>query len=139
MADYKISEESAQEQFQIFLDYYDLDEDDFDDSDVKAGMSLSRKKLTRAIRKGMLEISNDKKLVVTQHLKAPKGENSVINYRIVNGTSKISMKSKSSKDTYGKIYALLGSLSDLGDMAIQKLEGADLGVAESLGTLFLQV
>ena len=139
MADYKISEESAKEQFQIFLDYYGLDEDDFDDSDVKAGMSLSRKKLTRAIRKGMLEISNDKKLVVTQHLKAPKGEISVINYRIVNGTSKISMKSKSSKDTYGKIYALLGSLSDLGDMAIQKLEGADLGVAESLGTLFLQV
>jgi len=135
----KISEENATAQLQVLLDYYDIDFADFEDDKLRQAMTHASKKLVKAIQKGRLEIVESDGITIRQHLKNPSGEVSVLTYREVDGTSKVAMKSKGDGDNYGKIYAMMGSLSGLGDVAIQKLKGVDLALVENLGTLFLQV
>ena len=131
----KLSEEVARDQFDIFLDYYDIDIDGHKE-DTRAMLMMSVRKIVRAIRRGKLEISLDQEgdVVVQQNLKQDK-----ITYAVISGRHKVAMKAKSDTDNYGKLYALMGSLSGLGEKAITDLRGADLGVVECLGAFYLQV
>jgi len=49
------------------------------------------------------------------------------------------MAGKQADDHYGKAYALMGSLSSLGEDAIKQLKSVDLSLAEVLGLIFLSV
>jgi hypothetical protein len=97
---------------------------------------MSKTKILRAIRRGLIEIGTDTdgNIKVTQNIAEDK-----IDYAVIAGKHKVAMKDKSDTDNYGKIYALMGSLSGLGETAIQKLKGVDLGLVESLGGFYLQV
>lgn len=131
-----ISEEVARDQFQEFLDYYDLDPSVMPE-DQRAAFESSASRIIKAVRSGKLEFGQDG--TVKQFLKKPVGEVSEIKYEELSGMHKVAMKSKKGEDHYGRMYALLGSLSGLGEMGIMKLKGADLSVAESVGIIFLQV
>ena len=130
----KISEKVARDQLDILLDYYDIELNKLTD-DLKSSVDQSVEKLIRAVRRGQLQIKNDDDLKVTQHMK--KGD-SVIEYGILSGRSKTAMANKKDTDYHGRIYAMLGSMSGMGETAILSLTGSDLSVAESLGILFLQ-
>ena len=136
MRDFKLSEESAKDQLQVFYDHYDIDLDSLPE-DGKANLKLATDRLVRAIRTGHLEFMKDG--TIKQILRSPLGECPEIIYGELSGNNKLAMKSKATTDLYGRIYALLGSLSGLGETAITKLKGADLSIAESVGILFLQV
>lgn len=140
MPKYKVSEEVAEEQLETFLDFYDIDIASIDHKEVQAGLKLSASKVKRAIRKGKLsvELAGDS-IKVIQTFKNTEGTEDTIDYTVIAGRHKVAMKDKSDTDNYGKIYALMGSLSGLGEKAILKLKGADLGLVESLGGLYLQV
>jgi hypothetical protein len=136
-----ISEEMAQEQIDLFLEFYEIDLDDLDNEDLKDALSISIKKVFKAIRKGRLEIIEVEDSVhVKQILKKKKPEklpsNEVI-YKELEGVAKVNMKSRDPEDQYGKIYALLGSLSGLGTPIITQFKSTDLSIAECLGALFL--
>jgi hypothetical protein len=137
MMDYKLSEQSAEDQLNLFLEYYELMEEDIPETQKSAFISAC-KRIIKAIRLGRLEITNVDGIKIVQTLKNPIGESQTIEYGRIVGKAKIAMKGKVDDD-YGKMYALLGSLSGLGEVAIQKLEGPDLSIAECLGLLFLQV
>lgn len=142
MSEVKISAEMADEQLNLFFEYYDIDENEINDEDIKRGMISARNKLHRAIMQGRLEILEElDSLVIRQTIKRPpKGLTSnPIVYKELDGTAKIAMKDRKTADQYGKIYALLGKLSGEGIVVIQQLKGADLSVAEMLGVLFLTV
>lgn len=130
-----ISREVAEEQLDLFLDYYDLEIDDFANEAMKEQFETSCNKLIKAIMKGHLEVKEDSDLYVTQILR--NGES--MNYAVVSGKHKIAMKGKKDTDGYGKIYTLIGSITSLGETAISKLKGVDLSIAECLGFLYLQV
>jgi len=130
----KISEKVARDQLDILMKYYDIELDEFED-DQKKAVDQSIKKLIKAIRRGQLEIKNDDELKVTQHMK--KGGEPIL-YNVLSGKNKTAMANKKDTDYHGRIYAMLGSQSGLGETAIQSLTGSDLSVAESLGILFLQ-
>jgi hypothetical protein len=130
-----LSEKSAKENLQQMLDYYEIDIDDIDDKDTRKAVSSSLKKIIKSIMKGRLEIKIEEEFQVIQYTK--NGEKII--YREIDGISKSAMASKGDNDYNGKCYALMGSLSGLGESAIRSLKGVDLSLTEVLGVVFLQV
>lgn len=134
----KLSKESAEKQVELFLDYYEIDIDNVPDKQQKSLIKNGMGRLVKAVRKGRLEIIvDDGSIKVTQTL--AKNPDKKIEYPVLRGTHKTSMGDKGAEDYYGRAYALMGSLSGLGESAIEKLEGVDLSLVEVLGMLFLQV
>lgn len=134
-----LSEQVARENLQLFYDYYEFSIDDIK-GDSRKAVDNSETRLIRAIQKGRLKISEDEAgLKITQLLKNPTGDVKEIGYSEISGQSKLAMKGKGEDDNHGRMYALLGSLSGLGEMAFAKLKGVDLSIAECLGLYFLLI
>jgi hypothetical protein len=133
-----ISDETASEQIDAFLDYYDIDPETLPEK-VGDAIVSSLAKIKRAIMAGQLEIVVDTETItITQNLtKPPKGFPGPVVYREITGQAKIGIKDDSGD--YGKMYAFLGALCGEGIGVIQKLKGKDLSLAEALGCCFLQV
>lgn len=132
-----LSEESAQDQLQILLDYYDLDSEiDSMDPEVEEEATLirvanrSKARLIKGIRKGLLEITDAEGLSVTQNTPAKS-----IKYAIVSGNAKIHMEKQTGN--HKQMYTLLGYLCGFGAPVFEQMKQPDLGVAEALGALFL--
>lgn len=131
-----ISEEVAQDQLSILVDFYDIDvEEDNDDPSKKA----ARNRILRAIRQGKLTITPQDGLTITQILQNPPGNVSEINYRIIKGADRARMEKIAGDAAYERIYALAGLASGIGAKAIKSLYGADLAIAEALARVFLGV
>jgi len=128
----KISRERAEEIFQDFLDYYDLSIDDVSEDERNAFPSGQRK-IIKSIMNGTVEIETEEGYLVTQHLK----NGSKIEYKEITGKSKLQMDKQ--KGNFGKVYALLGSLSGLGAKPFSDMKGKDISIAETLGFFFLMV
>lgn len=133
--DYKLSEKSAKEILQQILDYYEIDINEIDDKEFKKAIKRGMGRLIKAIRLGRLEVIIEEEIKIIQTTK--NGEQ--IEYREIDGQAKVAMGSKEENDIYGRSYAMMGSLCDLGESAIIKLKGVDLSLVEVLGMLFLQV
>lgn len=142
MSKYVLDEQPAKDQVDLLLDYYDIELEDFDDfknedARIQEAMRSAIKRLIRYVRKGYVEVTSDKGLTVIQRLKVPKGETTQIVYGIMSGKSKMAMQKAKEDDFYGKIYCLMGSLSNTSKEAISSLTGTDVSVAECLGAVFL--
>lgn len=132
----QLSEEVANDQLQIFFDYYDIEVETGTEEQKKA-IETAQRKLSRAIQKGLLTITDENGVTVIQTLLYPPGECSTLTYKKISGQSRLAMKDKGNE--YTKMYSLLGYLSGLPINAIAKLEGQDLSTAEYLAVLFLAV
>jgi len=147
--DIVISKETAEEQVELMLDYYDIDlVEDFDeseDSQEGRGAALrSYQQLVKDTMKGRLSfvLNDENDLIITQKLRFPiKSANGLeqIVYKPVTGRSKTAMKAASTNDHAGKLYAFLGGVSGQGSQVIQELKATDLKTAECLGLIFLAV
>lgn len=134
MKEFILSHDAARDQIDIFLDYYDIDLDDLPEKQAEA-VEASVTRIIKGIRRGKVEIKEEDSLTITQHLRNDK----TIIYGEISGRSKIAMGGKRENDHHGRMYALCGSLTGLGEAGILKLKGADLGLCECIGALFLQV
>jgi hypothetical protein len=134
--EYVLSIESAEEAFKGLVDYFEIVEEEFGDDEKKL-FDMSKTRIIRALRLGRLDLSALPD--ITQTLRSPPGEVKTITYKEIRGTAKLATKSKGANDLYGKIYAVLGSMSNLGEAAIMQLKSVDLSLAESIGYIFLQL
>lgn len=136
--DYKIAAEPAQEQLELLLDFYDIEvPGDGELDDVQKAAKTSIKKLKRYIRMGLVEITEADGLTVIQHLKHSKGDTKTITYGVCDGKAKMAMAKAGEKDHSGKIYQLMGSLSNLSADSLSRLIAVDSNVVECLGAVFL--
>lgn len=135
---YKLSADTAKAELEKLFDYYELDIDEIEDETMRNAIRQGYERLVKAVRLGRLEIGADDKngIQVMQTLR--RGGDPII-YREIDGNAKTAMAGKKTDDHYGKAYALLGSLSNLGETAIKNLKGVDLSLAEVLGLIFLSV
>lgn len=134
-----MSTESAESALQDLYDYYDLDQSILDD-DSKKTLHDMRPKLIRGIQIGRLEIKRNENddIVIVQTV--GQAGSQVLEYNSELARALVAMKKYDVKDTYGRIYAMLGSLSGMSTDAIQMLKGADLKLAHAVGmTLMLAV
>lgn len=145
---YPIGLEVAEAQFEQLLDWYDIDEEDFEDEE-QSGFRQAEKKVIRAIRQGRVEIiiEQDKDgidtLIVYQNLgQAVKGiaENR-IRYEEVCGRAKIAIREerKGPISQYAKVGQFLGGLSKLSPRVFSEMRGKDHSLAECLASIFLKV
>lgn len=135
-----ISEDSARIQVNAFLSFYEISPEDIKNTEAKNGLDSTVEKLVKAIRAGHLEIREEKdELKVIQTLKRPMGESKTIEYAELSGKHKVAMKDKSANDFHGRIYAMMGSISGIGETGITALKGVDVSIVECLGALFLNV
>ena len=100
-------------------------------------MKAAHARLLKAVRKGRLEIKEGGQVVQT--LANPPGDMATITYGELTGKAKLEIDKKGAAEHHGRMYALLGALSGLGDRAISSLRGIDLSVAECLGLVFMLV
>jgi hypothetical protein len=147
---FKISEESAEDQYKKLEDFYDIDPDEAGevyDEDDKEGKKfaraskLLRKRWIRMIRKGIVSIVDGENgsTVVVQELSRPLSNHSRLTYAEVNGEAKIEMSKASGENQHEQIIRLLGSLSGIGYRAMSAIRGRDSKVADMIATFFFQV
>jgi plasmid stabilization system protein ParE len=133
---YKVSSQNARIQLEKMFDYYEIDIDEIEDKELKRAIKGGYERLVKAIRLGRLEINLEDGIKIIQ---TTRNSGTKITYREIDGVAKSAMAGKEEKDYYGKSYALMGSLCDLGEAAIKKLKGVDLSLVEVLGMIFLSV
>jgi hypothetical protein len=122
-----ISEESAQDQFQTLLDYYDVNLDELGDIAQRI-----RSRIVKAISYGKVEICVDESgLKVLQNLSNGKS----LTYHEVTGQAKVAMERYNG--AHEKLYGLLAALSKKPLTEVQRLAAADLSIAECLAAVFL--
>ena len=138
--EYKLSHEAAEEVLTIFLDYYEIYEDDFSDPKEWENVSGAMDSVIKHIRMGYVEIieTEDGDVDVKQNPKNSKSGKSYIYESTRIAKSKAQMKTATNDDNYGKMYALMGALCGNGSTAVMNLKGVDYKVMESLSILFLQ-
>jgi len=128
--EYRISEESATEQYQQLLNWYDLD---FSDAKDPRAPEKIKQKIVKAIRQGKVEIEIGESIAVVQHT-----ENcGTLRYGQVSARARVAMDRE--KGESARLYAYLAALSKTEVSKLYNLEGIDLSIAELLGLLFLGV
>ena len=134
----KISPESAATQVDELLDYYDVVADDREPKDAGVIRAM-RAKLVRYYQRGRLDHIRDTKghLVVRQHLVEPPGTVPVFEYGGQMSAARVAMDAYESQAFYQRMYALMGSLSGLGETAIRALGNRDVAVMETVAQVFL--
>jgi len=122
-----LSEESAQEQLQLLLDYYGANLEE-----LGSVANHIRSRLLTAISQGKVEIVvSDEGLRVTQNLRSNKS----LVYHEATGQAKVVMERYNGP--HEKLYNLLAVLSKRPVAEIQRLAGIDLSIAECLAAVFL--
>lgn len=130
------SKETAKNELKKMLDYYEIEIEEIEDEKLRTAIENSYNRLIKAVMKGRLRINLNDGIEIVQKLKDGTTE---IKYKEINGKAKTAMAGKKEDDFYGKAYALMGSLSGLGESAISSLKGVDLSLVEVLGLIFLAV
>ena len=133
-----LSQESGIEELNRLFEFYRYTPPGVEDEDgaVKTDEEKAEKKIVEDLLKDVMngyiyfEFPEDDCFVI-QVLKSGKE----IRYATLEGKHKKAMRDKNSN--YSKLYEFLGSLSGLGEKAIEKLKGADLVTAEKISAFFL--
>jgi len=148
--DYQISEEVAQKQFDDFCEWYGLDFASLiktaEGTDYAAAIPMGRDRVLREIRAGHIEIREDStsdggsSLVVVQHLARPKaGQKPEIVYKELTGAMRAGVKTSKDSNRTEDMYRLLARISGCDTQVFHGLRGRDIGIADAIGFLFLQV
>lgn len=133
-----ISEETAQEQVEGLIEFYDIDISIMPEN-VQRAVQASIGKIRKAIMAGILEIEIDPETITIRQTltRPPKGFPGPITYKELTGKAKIGIKDDSGD--YGKMYNFLAAVCGEPVGVILNLRGKDLSLAEALGAVFLQV
>lgn len=135
VAENLLSVESATEQVNDLLEYYDIDVAAIADMpDVGPMFERALDSVRDYVRRGVLEVIRDTnaKLTVKHHVN---GVEPLV-YRELDAQAKLAMDRVPREQSYARTYALMGSLCGLGSGAIEKLPAKDLAVVEVLGAVF---
>lgn len=130
-----LNKDAAKDVVKKIFDYYEIEIDSIEDKEQKKFIQQNFDRLIKSARLGRLEVDTTDGIKIKQHLR---DSDTIIQYKEIDGYAKKAMAGKDPNDFYGRIYAVLGSTSELGEAAISKLKGVDLGLAEVLGAIFLQ-
>ena len=139
MSEAKISEEVADEQFDSFLDYFDIEFNDIEVEDGAEAARTMKNALIRAIRRGALEISVEGEFSIKQNLTHPIGEIDIITYTDKVAKARLAMDHQSPKKIQARMYAFMAALSDTPPSQLMKMQGKDLKVYGCLTAIFSMV
>ena len=136
----KISKEVAEAQIESFLDYYGIDKADIELEDGVEAVQTMFNTLSRAIRRGVLEIVDDGELEITHRLVRPVTvkESVVANITYLDrvGKAKISMDTVGGKKNQSKQNQFMSVMGDIPISVLINLKGFDATVYSRLSLVF---
>ena len=134
----KISKESAQEQFNQWLNYYGLDFEDIEITDGEEAAKTMMNTIVRAIQRGELSIdSTEKGVVLTQKLVYPTEKISEIVYADRVGKAKKAQRSAGKNgDAMG---TFMSALTDIPEIEFMNLRGSDITIFDRISIVFSMV
>ena len=135
-----ISEESARAELNKFLEYYGLDIDEVilesDEQSEQRNRKRTIGRIIKAIREERLQVIDEGGVIkLSQKLK----NKSELVYGELSGRAKVAMKNCGETDYHGRMYALCGALTGIGDAGVHKIKGQDLSLLECIGNIFLAI
>lgn len=150
MPNYLLGEQEAQDQIDLFCDWYGIDLEDktsVADGEGIIGYGMTMRALIKAFRKGQLEVQmrDDKKggetIVVVQRLSHPinSGAMTEITYYEITGATKANVKVAKNATETDAMWSALAVAAKEPKETFYFLRGADIGVAQLFGFLFLQI
>jgi len=139
MSENKISRESAELQIQEMFDYFLLDKEDIANEEGEEVLNTVMNMLTRGIQKGLLEITTEDGLKVTQHLKQEIDGISKIEYIDKVAKAKIAMGTSKSKNAQLRMNEFMSTLGDVPVQVLAKMQGADLTIFGRVALVFSMV
>jgi hypothetical protein len=139
---YDISYEAAENELAVFLDHYDIYPDDIVVKKDRENLKAALEAIIIHIRAGRISFvkHKDGQVDTIQKLEnTVDGAKNVATYKSTDiARAKVQMKDNDEKDYYGRMYALMGSLSGNGSTWIENKYGVDHKAIEALSILFLQ-
>ena len=129
----KISEETAREQMQSFLDSYDIVPRDLVVEHGESGMETIMNRLVRAIMSGQIEMLDNG--AVKHNLRFPKGDFTTLEYRRLNGAA--IKEADKAKTVFAGHANLMASLSNTSANLMTSLDPVDISVWQRLSQLFM--
>ncbi len=143
-----LSQEVAEDQLLLFMDFYEIFEEDLGSDAEKNALETASNKVLIAIRKGLLTFKEDGTFVQTLESKT-RGKKSktekptTIEYGVLTGKAKIQNKHKKDEAEDAmrtrRLYSMMGSLANLGSEDMMELSAIDLSVMECVGFLLSTV
>ncbi len=143
-----LSEEVAEDQLMLLLDFYEIYEEELGSEAEKDAVRTASNKILIAIRKGLLTFKEDGTFIQTLESKTRKTKSktktpTIIEYGVLTGKAKTQNKHKKdeSEDAMRtrRLYSMMGSLANLGSEDMRKLSALDLSVMECVGFLLSTV
>jgi len=132
---YKLSEEVAREQMQVFMDSYKIDKNDLAVDQGPESIETILNRLIRAIRTGQLEIIDGG--CIRLNLVVPFGDTKDLTFGRLTGTAQRAYADI--KNTFSAHMAQMGSLCNLPPSKLSTLDPVDLSIVQRLSTLFTVV
>lgn len=132
MTDYNIDQETAEAEFQRFIDENEIDADEqyMDAEDLKA-FNKQKRRLVRAIRDGSLVIDEEGRPVYTPQVAASTTHNP-LTFRQRSGASLMASDMKKSGHDVGKTYAIMADMTQREAKVFAGLVGRDIKVCEAI-------
>lgn len=136
MTEYKVDRETAEQEFDRFLDAMDIDGDTAGMTDEdRQGFDGQKQTIVSAIRKGRLYINENGEPVFTPSTVEIDG--GVITFYEPSGASYMAMDSKKKGHDVAKMYAMMADMTKQPAKVFAKMKQRDLKVCQAVAVLFL--
>jgi hypothetical protein len=153
----KVSQEDAEKQFMLFVEFYKIDLEDYTENINKLAKAETQspsfeeaevdevgEAFCEPIKKGFISIDKDGDgVTVTHHIQEPWDENSVktIKYKTIKGKNNRAMSAAGSDRSEEKLVQLAGSLMDFSGRVstIDKMHPIDFDITKQIAMLFLTI
>jgi len=132
---FKVDSETAENEFNRFVDMMDLDLDaTFMDEEDRKGLELQKRRIVRSIQSGALVINDEGEPVFT-----PQRSNEIeaLTFHEPTGSAFMAMDKRKKNEDVSKMYAVMAEMSKVHSNVFSKLKGSDLKVCQAVVTLFL--
>ena len=132
-----LTRELAEEQIDMFFEYYDLDSDFLPD-EMQTIMQVHRLGLVKAVMRGRLSVEESGSgIKLVQILKKEIGGRKRVEYRELDG---IAAKASRRADTAeGQLFALMAALGSVPEAEFDNMDPHDRRVVKDLGNCFLTI
>lgn len=138
---YLISKETAEEQLDAWLDYYNLDPERLSDDETEAADAICQR-LIIYTRQGKLTFNDDGSC--SHNLKQKEGVKRQVTYKPLKGIAKTQDKRGKKNESpeaarVRRIYSMMASLCNLPIKELLNFEAVDMSIVECVGFLLLIV
>jgi hypothetical protein len=132
----KVSEEVAEQDFERFAEYWDIDtETETMSPEDRDSFEGQKSRILRAIKNGRAAIGDDGKL--TYKLREPIGEYESLTFKLPRGDAFISMDKHKERQSMHKIQTLIAGMTGVPSSLLSRLNGIDMKFGMGVASLFL--